>query len=130
MHDAIVEAMKDQDSFKKGKASSPAYLGSNDERIIHADLSVRLAFAFGGPEGQNPGEIRLAKASGAPFVHIDCMDGRFVPNVAYDESFREKYHAQDLVNDVHIMIEKPWLFAGLRRKRRRHFDLPSRGLPR
>ncbi len=58
-----------------------------------------------------PDEILLAANSGAKFIHIDCMDGKFVPNVAYDDAFVKKYHVPYLVNDVHIMIEKPWLFA-------------------
>jgi ribulose-phosphate 3-epimerase len=55
--------------------------------------------------------IALAKESGAPFIHIDCMDGKFVPHFAYDEAFVKRYHDATLVNDVHIMIEKPWLFV-------------------
>jgi len=58
-----------------------------------------------------PSMILLAKNSGADFIHIDCMDGRFVPNFAYDDTFVEKYHSPLLVNDVHIMIAKPWLLA-------------------
>jgi len=58
-----------------------------------------------------PAMILLAKNSGADFIHIDCMDGKFVPNFAYDDDFVQKYHSSLLVNDVHIMIEKPWLFA-------------------
>jgi ribulose-phosphate 3-epimerase len=57
-------------------------------------------------------EILATEKAGAHFVHIDVMDGRFVENVSFSSTFVEQVHAlHHMVNDVHIMIEKPWLFA-------------------
>jgi ribulose-phosphate 3-epimerase len=80
----------------------------NLQQIAYPCVSPSLLAA---PKEAIPASISLAENSGAPFIHIDCMDGRFVPNLAYDESFVRKYHSPTLVNDVHIMIEKPWLFV-------------------
>jgi len=53
-------------------------------------------------------EIEKIENSGAQYVHIDIMDGVFVPNISYGmpviSSVRK---ATDLVLDVHLMITKP-----------------------
>ena len=55
-------------------------------------------------------EIDLIRKSGLNFVHIDIMDGKFVPNCSFSDKEME-YISKDsygLVNDVHIMVVEPW----------------------
>jgi ribulose-phosphate 3-epimerase len=57
-------------------------------------------------------ETQKAEKLGSAFIHIDVMDGKFVPNVSFGEAFVKEIHDKHtMVNDTHIMIEKPWLFA-------------------
>lgn len=53
-------------------------------------------------------EIKNVDKAGADFIHIDVMDGNFVPNISIGlpviKSIRNK---TDKVFDVHLMIENP-----------------------
>lgn len=53
-------------------------------------------------------EIKAVEKAGADWIHIDVMDGHFVPNITYGPIIVEAARKScDLMMDVHLMIEKP-----------------------
>ena len=53
-------------------------------------------------------DIRAVAAAGADYIHIDVMDGHFVPNITVGPLMVEAARrATDLPLDVHLMIENP-----------------------
>ena len=53
-------------------------------------------------------EIEAVEAAGAGWIHIDVMDGHFVPNLTYGPIIVEAAkRVTRLPLDVHLMIEKP-----------------------
>jgi ribulose-phosphate 3-epimerase len=53
-------------------------------------------------------ELTLVEKAGADWIHIDVMDGQFVPNITYGPIIVEACkRACNLVMDVHLMIETP-----------------------
>jgi ribulose-phosphate 3-epimerase len=52
--------------------------------------------------------IRLAEAGGADFIHVDVMDGHFVPNISIGVPVvRSLKKVATVPLDVHLMIEEP-----------------------
>jgi ribulose-phosphate 3-epimerase len=57
-------------------------------------------------------EIAAAERGGGTIVHVDVMDGHFVPNLTVGPPLVESLRkATRLTLDVHLMIEDPDLFA-------------------
>ena len=53
-------------------------------------------------------QVREAEAAGADQIHIDVMDGHFVPNLTFGALIIDAVrHVTTLPLDVHLMIEQP-----------------------
>lgn len=61
--------------------------------------------------GQLEAQIGLVMAAGVRVIHVDVMDGHFVPNItigpAVVQHIRDQVHEAGGVLDVHLMIENP-----------------------
>ncbi len=56
-------------------------------------------------------EIRAVEAAGADYIHIDVMDGHFVPNITIGPLIvAAARKVTSLTLDVHLMIENPDLY--------------------
>ena len=57
-------------------------------------------------------EFAECKAAGCKWLHVDIMDGHFVPNLSFGYSMVQSMRpVTDLVLDVHLMIDTPIKYA-------------------
>lgn len=58
------------------------------------------------------GDIKKAEAAGADMLHVDVMDGHFVPNITIGPAVvKDVRKVTSLPLDVHLMIEHPENFS-------------------
>ena len=53
-------------------------------------------------------ELRIIESGGADLIHLDIMDGNFVPNISFGPMIVESIEGKtSLPLEVHLMVEKP-----------------------
>ena len=63
--------------------------------------------------GRLPDQIERAVAGGADWLHVDVMDGHFVPNLTFGAPLvRALRRLTNLPLDVHLMVERPERYLG------------------
>jgi ribulose-phosphate 3-epimerase len=75
---------------------------SNADKVLVAPSILSADF------GRLAEEVRAAEAAGADWIHVDVMDGRFVPNITIGPTVVKALRAAtSLPLDVHLMIVEP-----------------------
>jgi ribulose-phosphate 3-epimerase len=103
-----------------GRLANHQYLFTNSQRldftssVVYHDPAMKLSVSILSSDFTRFGEqIAECEAGGADWIHLDVMDGHFVPNITFGPVLVEAARrATRLPLDVHLMIEAPERYIG------------------
>lgn len=92
-----------------GKAPNPKQLPLLLEELV-GDYMIAPSIIAGKKENYEE-KIKKAERAGADIIHLDVMDGKFVPNRTFlADTIKKLRPITNLPFDAHLMIEKPHLY--------------------
>ena len=87
-------------------------MGREDKKLLGGNTMAKIAPSVLSADFSKLGEeIKKIEEGGADYVHLDVMDGHYVPNITFGPPIiRDIRKITKLPFDVHLMIDKPEKF--------------------
>ena len=74
---------------------------------LESECLIAPSIIAGQPQNYEE-KVRMAERGGADMIHLDVMDGKFVPNISlFADTIGKLRHITNLPFDAHLMIERP-----------------------